>query len=187
MADERKTSRKWSLEEIDELLQDSGMLPRDSDSVIDDIIQIEYFEGGIYIDSTKFLEWKRQNQTIPQYELCGVLPLREKEPTICLFEDGNKVREYCLQTDGDEDFSGKYFFVSVRIGFYGNTQAPVAQIDGFGGGVVVVGKCTLCRYHFHIVDIVVVKHFFSNIFACHTVVHRYFGILLELRFQSVAN
>ena len=35
MADERKTQRKWSLEEIDELLQDSGMLPRDSDSVID--------------------------------------------------------------------------------------------------------------------------------------------------------
>lgn len=35
MADERKTGRKWSLEEIDELLQDSGMLPRDSDSVVD--------------------------------------------------------------------------------------------------------------------------------------------------------
>lgn len=33
MADERRTPRKWSLEEIDELLQDSGMLPRDSDSV----------------------------------------------------------------------------------------------------------------------------------------------------------
>ncbi len=29
MADEHKGSRKWSLEEIDELLQDSGMLPRD--------------------------------------------------------------------------------------------------------------------------------------------------------------
>ncbi len=29
MADERKTPRKWSLEEIDELLQDSGMLPKE--------------------------------------------------------------------------------------------------------------------------------------------------------------
>lgn len=29
MADERKTGRKWSLEEIDALLQDSGMLPRE--------------------------------------------------------------------------------------------------------------------------------------------------------------
>ncbi len=29
MADERKNTRKWSLEEIDELLQDSGMLPKE--------------------------------------------------------------------------------------------------------------------------------------------------------------
>ena len=29
MADERKNGRKWSLEEIDELLQDSGMLPKE--------------------------------------------------------------------------------------------------------------------------------------------------------------
>ena len=29
MADERKTPRKWSLEEIDELLQDSGMLSKE--------------------------------------------------------------------------------------------------------------------------------------------------------------
>lgn len=32
MADERKTSRKWSLEEIDELLRDSGMLSLEKDS-----------------------------------------------------------------------------------------------------------------------------------------------------------
>lgn len=30
MADERKIGRKWSLEEIDELLQDSGMLPKEA-------------------------------------------------------------------------------------------------------------------------------------------------------------
>ena len=33
MADERKNSRKWSLEEIDELLQDSGMVPRGGDAL----------------------------------------------------------------------------------------------------------------------------------------------------------
>ncbi len=33
MADDYKTPRKWSLEEIDELLQDSGMLPRDDNSL----------------------------------------------------------------------------------------------------------------------------------------------------------
>lgn len=32
MFDENKTPRKWSLEEIDELLQDSGMLPREDNS-----------------------------------------------------------------------------------------------------------------------------------------------------------
>lgn len=33
MSDERKTSRKWSLEEIDELLQDSGMISRGGDAL----------------------------------------------------------------------------------------------------------------------------------------------------------
>ena len=33
MADERKTPRKWSLEEIDELLQDSGMISGDGDAL----------------------------------------------------------------------------------------------------------------------------------------------------------
>lgn len=33
MADDRKTPRKWSLEEIDELLQDSGMLSGDEDAL----------------------------------------------------------------------------------------------------------------------------------------------------------
>ncbi len=33
MADERKKARKWSLEEIDELLQDSGMLPNGGDAL----------------------------------------------------------------------------------------------------------------------------------------------------------
>ena len=33
MADERKNPRKWSLEEIDELLQDSGLMPRGGDAL----------------------------------------------------------------------------------------------------------------------------------------------------------
>ena len=35
MFEENKTPRKWSLEEIDELLQDSGMLPREDNSLQD--------------------------------------------------------------------------------------------------------------------------------------------------------
>ena len=41
MADERKNPRKWSLEEIDELLQDSGLLPRDGDA-LEYVEEIEY-------------------------------------------------------------------------------------------------------------------------------------------------
>ena len=37
-----KAPRKWSLEEIDELLQDSGMLPKDDDSIgmVDEVAPI---------------------------------------------------------------------------------------------------------------------------------------------------
>ncbi len=41
MADERKNPRKWSLEEIDELLQDSGLLPRGGDA-LEYVEEIEY-------------------------------------------------------------------------------------------------------------------------------------------------
>lgn len=37
MADEQRTPKKWSLEEIDELLQDSGMLPREDESVTESV------------------------------------------------------------------------------------------------------------------------------------------------------
>lgn len=85
------------------------------------------FEGtGIYVDSAALLQW------LPaQYELQGVLPLTEKEPTITLYEDGVKTREYRLQTEKDEDFTGKYFQISIRLGMQGNPSVPVAQIDGF--------------------------------------------------------
>lgn len=41
MADERKNPRKWSLEEIDELLQDSGLMPRGGDA-LEYVEEIEY-------------------------------------------------------------------------------------------------------------------------------------------------
>lgn len=63
-------------------------------------------------------------------ELCGTIPLTEKEPTISLYEDGIKTRDYCLQTEGEEDFTGKYFLISVRLGIQGNPAVPIAQIDG---------------------------------------------------------
>lgn len=85
------------------------------------------FEGtSICVDSAALLQW------LPaQYELQGVLPLTEKEPTITLYEDGVKTREYRLQTEKDEDFTGKFFQISVRIGIQGSPPVPAAQIDGF--------------------------------------------------------
>lgn len=86
---------------------------------------------GIYIDSNAFFQWKAANILMPQYEFNDVISLSTKEPTIYLYEDGVKTREFVLQTEGDEDFTGKYFLISVRLGMQGNPEVPVAQIDGF--------------------------------------------------------
>ena len=90
------------------------------------------FDGtSIHIDSHAFLQWRTANVLTPQYSLNGILPLANKEPVIYLYEDGIKTREYVLQTENDEDFTGKYFLISVRLGIQGNPAVPVAQIDGF--------------------------------------------------------
>lgn len=94
-------------------------------------IPVKFDGTSIYIDSNAFLQWKNSNVLTPQYELNGVLPLEDKEPVICLYEDGTKTREYVLQVENNEDFSGKYFLISVRLGIQGNPAVPVAQIDGF--------------------------------------------------------
>lgn len=87
--------------------------------------------GEVHIDSAAFYGWKAKNPTVVQYEKCGVIALDAKEPVICLYDDGVKTREYCLQTEGDEDFTGKYFLISVRVGILGNPPVPMVQIDGF--------------------------------------------------------
>ena len=86
---------------------------------------------GIYVKSARLLEWLKCNPLAGQYELCGAMPLTEKEPVITLYEDGVKTREYRLQTENDEDFTGKYFLICIRMGMQGNPSVPVAQIDGF--------------------------------------------------------
>lgn len=87
-------------------------------------------ENKIFIDSDAFLRWQQQNGT-KQFEWTGVIPLTEKEPTLFLYEDGVQTRNYCLQTKAEEDFTGKYFLLSVRLGMMGSPLVPVAQIDGF--------------------------------------------------------
>lgn len=92
---------------------------------------VKYAGTKIFIDSQAFWQWRRDNPATAQFELQGVLALTEKEPTLFLFEDGVKTREYTLQTEGNEDFTGKYFHISVRLGILGNPGVPSAQIDGF--------------------------------------------------------
>lgn len=87
-------------------------------------------EQRIHIYSFELIKWCRQNAT-QRYELTGVIPLTERTPVITLFDDGEKVREYCLQTKGDEDFTGKYFHYSVRLTLPDLPMLPIAQIDGF--------------------------------------------------------
>lgn len=88
-------------------------------------------ETSIFFDSKVFLEWKKSHPLTVQYEFKGSISLAEKEPIISFYEDGVKTVEYCLQTEGEEDFTGKYFLISVRVGFTGNPLVPTMQMDGF--------------------------------------------------------
>ncbi len=85
----------------------------------------------IYFDSKEFVKWKNNHPLLQQYEFLSNIPLSEKEPIISFYEDGVKTVEYCLQTEGTEDFSGKYFMISVRIGYTGNPLCPTMRMDGF--------------------------------------------------------
>lgn len=87
--------------------------------------------NAIHMDTAAFVAYLESHPQRPEYEFCGVIPLREKEPAIYLYEDGIKTREYVLQTEENEDFTGKYFLISVRLGIQGNPAVPIAQIDGF--------------------------------------------------------
>lgn len=88
-------------------------------------------ENVILVDSAALVTYLKSHPQSLAYEFCGVIPLREKDPTIYLYEDGTKTKEYVLQTENDEDFTGKYFLISVRLSIHGNPAVPVAQIDGF--------------------------------------------------------
>ena len=92
---------------------------------------IFFDDGNIHIDSRKIYTWMKHNPDQNSFRKNGVIPLTEKEPIIALYDDGNKTREYCLQTEANEDFTGKYFIVSTFISIFGDPLAPALQIDGF--------------------------------------------------------
>ena len=85
----------------------------------------------VAICSDAFALWRSKNRFQQQFECTGVIPLTQKEPVITLVDDDIQTRQFVLQTEGDEDFTGKYFHISVRLGISSHSQAPIAQIDGF--------------------------------------------------------
>lgn len=96
---------------------------------------IKFTNQEIHIDSSSYYNYlsavfysKRPPEPL---KINGKLALFEKTPVIKLYDDGVLVREYCLQTTGDEDFTGKQFNVGVILSLNGKPPVPAAQIDGF--------------------------------------------------------
>lgn len=88
-------------------------------------------DTNIYIRSEDYAEWRIQNPDKALFEYNGICLLDRKEPILTLFDDGVKTREYCLQTEGDEDFTGKWFHICVRLNMTGKPPVMTMQMDGF--------------------------------------------------------
>ena len=105
---------------------------------------VQIVNGNIIIDSNLYMLWRILNEPfVSMFEMTDAIPLTEKTPIISLYDDGKKTRTYCLQTEEDEDFTGKYFLISVRLSMQGNPPCPVAQIDGFVSDTPENRKMTL--------------------------------------------
>lgn len=85
----------------------------------------------VCINYADFMLWLHSQHNGAIYEFRTAIPLTEKEPTLVINDNDARRREYLLQTEGEEDFSGKYFLLSVRLGVFGHPAAPAALIDGF--------------------------------------------------------
>lgn len=98
-------------------------------------------EQNIFFDVDELLALKYSPVAMPQYEYNFVIPLTERTPVISVYEGPVKTIRYCLQTEGDEDFTGKFFHCSVRV----DTRKPLlaALIDGFVSDTAEEQKMTL--------------------------------------------
>lgn len=92
---------------------------------------VKIVNNKIHISSTGFFEWKKANSESNKYTYTYSIPLKEKTPKIWLYDDGKKVIGYTLQTDGNENFKGKYFIATVCLGPNGEKSPPAVQISGF--------------------------------------------------------
>lgn len=96
----------------------------------DTFCAVSFRDCEVHIDTKKLMEWKKNHPLATKYEKKGALLLTEKEPKILLYEDGAKIREFVLRTENEEDFTNKYFLISVWITHHGNPAAMAVQMDG---------------------------------------------------------
>ncbi len=88
----------------------------------------------VHFHPDALIDWKCNHLNEDVYEKNEAILLSEKTPTICVYGNDQLVRSFCLQTEDEEDFSGKYFHISVRMHFTQsqNESSFIAfQIDGF--------------------------------------------------------
>lgn len=92
---------------------------------------VKFKDTEVHIDTTALFAWKTSHPFSVQYEKSGALMLTKNNPVIRLFEDDEILRDYCLETEKNEDFTGKYFLISVRLTQHGTPSVMAVQVDGF--------------------------------------------------------
>ncbi|MBE6763431.1 MAG: hypothetical protein E7553_03625 [Ruminococcaceae bacterium] len=113
-------------------LTDTLDAPQTVERLLNNWLPIRIEGQTVAINSEAFFLWMEHGkQEDAQYIVSAAMPLSQKEPVITLREDGVKTREYVLQTEDGEDFSGQYFLICVRLGVIGKPPVPVVQIDGY--------------------------------------------------------
>jgi hypothetical protein len=80
----------------------------------------------IFINSASFLGCGQN-----PFQIRAVIPIKEKEPSFQVLEDGVKLCQFTLETEGGEDFTGKSFHTCITLLNNGNPASPALQIDGF--------------------------------------------------------
>lgn len=103
-------------------------------------ISIDADSGKIMIDTDAYAKtvnlegaMASRNSDRRMYEIRDIIPLTQKTPVLHLYVDDKYVCAYTLETEGEEDFSGKYFHICLRLSMMGNAPmwAMTLQTDGF--------------------------------------------------------
>ena len=109
----------------------SNIVARREEFLKEEIVPVRVQDANVYLQVSDFFMWKFLHLDVSEFEYKGVIALTEKQPTIHLYENEELVQDYVLQVQKNEDFSGKYFLMSVRLHLGNRVNIAVCQIDGF--------------------------------------------------------